>query len=60
MLAGEVVNIVGLIDPAPQDADAPGLAYVFLCFGIVALPAAVVMAAFGTETCGRVLEELSP
>jgi hypothetical protein len=23
MLAGEVVNIVGLIDPAPLDADAP-------------------------------------
>jgi len=38
----------------------PGLAYVFLGFGIVSLLAAVVMAAFGTETRGRILEELSP
>ena len=38
----------------------PGLAYVFLGFGIVALLAAIVMAAFGTETRGRILEELSP
>jgi len=38
----------------------PGLTYVFLGFGIVALLAALVMAAFGTETRGRILEELSP
>jgi MFS transporter, putative metabolite:H+ symporter len=37
-----------------------GLPYVFLGFGIVALLAAIVMAAFGTETRGRILEELSP
>jgi putative MFS transporter len=37
-----------------------GLPYVFLGFGIVALLAAIVMAAFGTETRGRTLEELSP
>ena len=37
-----------------------GLPYIFLGFGIVALLAAIVMAAFGTETRGRILEELSP
>jgi len=37
-----------------------GLGTVFLLFGGIVLIAAVVVAAFGTETKGKVLEEISP
>jgi hypothetical protein len=37
-----------------------GLNSVFLTFGAVALAAAGVVIVWGTETKGRVLEELSP
>jgi putative MFS transporter len=37
-----------------------GLGTVFLLFGIVVLVAAIVIAIFGTETKGKILEEISP
>ena len=36
------------------------IAFVFLVFGVVALGASIIVAAFGTETKSRVLEEISP
>ena len=56
------LRIASIIGPSILGlfAGGPGLSYVFLGFGLVALLAALVMAAFGTETRGRTLEDLSP
>ena len=56
------LRIASIIGPSVMGVfiGGPGLPYVFLGFGIIALLAAIVLAAFGTESRGRILEELSP
>ena len=54
-----IASIVGPVTVGTLVASG-GLGTVFLLFGIVVLVAAVVIAAFGTETKGRVLEDISP
>jgi putative MFS transporter len=54
-----IASIVGPVTVGTLVASG-GLGTVFLLFGIVVLVAAIVIAAFGTETKGRVLEDISP
>jgi len=48
--------------PAPGRLDVAdyGIRYVFAAFAVIALIGGLVVLAFGIETKGRVLEELSP
>lgn len=56
------LRIASIIGPALIGllVGGPGLAFIFLGFGIIAAVAAIVVFIFGTETRGRILEELSP
>lgn len=54
-----IASIVGPVTVGTLVASG-GLSTVFLLFGSVVLLAAVVIASFGTETKGKVLEDISP
>ena len=57
-----VRNIAGTLGPTLVGVvlAAHGVSSVFLMLGVVPLVASVVVALFGVETKGRVLEEISP
>jgi putative MFS transporter len=54
-----IASIIGPITVGTLVASG-GLSTVFLLFGIVVLAASIVIATFGTETKGKVLEDISP
>ncbi|MDF2119935.1 MFS transporter [Roseiarcaceae bacterium H3SJ34-1] len=55
-----IASIIGPVTVGALVGTAGGLGTVFLLFGVVVLVAGVIVVAFGIETKGRVLEDVSP